>query len=141
MRICEESALGRQYPECEPEWVELTECYRQAPDSAFTCVRDYSQPLNSLCLEQRRTANYCVSERAGVCFDQCVREVEACGGTLSDCEWQCDVETEEECATEQLEFDRCLLEEPVVCPAEGSPDCLDDLRCCEPLVALLACTG
>ena len=139
--ICEESALGRQYPECEPEWVELTECYRQAPDSAFTCVKDYSQPLNSLCLEQRRAANYCVSERAGLCFDRCVRDVEACGGTLSDCEWQCSVEIEDGCAAERLALDRCLLEEPVVCRAEGSPDSPDDLRCCERQVALFDCAG
>lgn len=134
---CEETALGRQYPECEPEWLTLSECYREAPVSAFTCVEDYSQPSNSLCLDERRAANYCVSERTGLCFDRCVREVEECGGTLVGCEEQCWVSTEG-CDAEQLELDRCLVEAPVVCSAGESPG---DLRCCEQLVLLLECAG
>lgn len=134
---CEETALGRQYPECEPEWIALSECYRDAPDSAFTCVDDHSEPSNSVCLEARRAANYCVSERTGLCFDRCVREVETCGGTLADCEHRCSIATDG-CETEQLELDRCLVQAPVECNA-GSPAA--DLPCCEPLVARLRCAG
>ena len=137
---CEATSLGRQHPECEPEWVTLTECYREAPDSSFTCVNDYSEPLNSLCLEERRTANYCVSERNGVCFDQCIRKAEACGGGLGNCEWECTQATEG-CETEELELHRCLLQEPVICRAEGSPELPDDLQCCEEFVAFLECDG
>lgn len=138
--ICEDTALGRQHPECEREWITLSGCYRGAPDSAFTCVDDYSQPLNTLCLEERRAANYCVSERTGVCFDQCVREVVVCGGALGDCEWECSLSSAG-CDREQLELDRCLLEHPVVCHAGGSPESPEVVHCCEPLVALLECVG
>ena len=135
--ICEETALGRRHPECEPAWISLSECYRDAPDSAFTCVDDYSEPSNTLCLEERRAANYCVSERTGACFDACVREVEACGGTLADCEERCGTPVAG-CEQEDLEFQRCLADAPVLCSASGSPD---DVPCCEPLVALLECAG
>lgn len=134
---CEENALGRQHPACEPEWIRLSECYRDAPDSAFTCVQDYSEPSNSLCLDERRAAHYCVSELAGSCFDRCVREVETCGGTLADCEQHCSGTTEG-CETEQLDFERCLVQAPVVCSSGGS---LAEPACCEPLVALLRCAG
>ncbi|HEY6724265.1 MAG TPA: hypothetical protein VI197_09540 [Polyangiaceae bacterium] len=134
---CEETALGRQHPECESAWITLSQCYRDAPDSAFSCLDDYSEPENSLCLEERRAGAYCVSERAGLCFDKCVREVEACGGMLADCEYQCSASVAG-CETEQLELDRCLEHAPVTCRTDEQPA---DVPCCEPLVALLRCAG
>lgn len=134
---CEETALGRRYPACEPAWITLTECYRAAPDSDFTCIDDYSEPSNTLCLDERRAANYCVSEGQGLCFDKCVRRVEACGGTLGDCEEECSTATDG-CVAEQIEYDRCLVKAPVECSTGVAPS---ELQCCEQLVALLECAG
>lgn len=137
---CEATALGRRFPRCEPEWIAVTDCYLQAPDSDFVCVGGYSQPLDSVCLEARRQANYCVSEHTGLCFDHCVREVELCGGSLTDCEWNCASSTPG-CDSEQLELDRCLSAAPIVCMEDGSAESVDDIQCCEPWVELLDCFG
>ncbi|HEU5073489.1 MAG TPA: hypothetical protein VFU02_04940 [Polyangiaceae bacterium] len=140
---CEETALGRQHPQCEPEWITLGECYRDAPDSAFTCVEEHSEASNTLCVAERRAANYCVSEQAGLCFDQCVRETEVCGGVLGHCEEECSLiaEATDGCNGERLELDRCLVQAPVACGAPGSSESSAQLYCCKPLVALLECAG
>lgn len=140
---CENGALGRRHPNCEPDWITLSECYRDAPDSAFTCVEERSEPSNTLCSQERRAANYCVSEQAGLCFDQCVREAEACGGVLAHCEEECSLiaETTKGCNPERLELDRCLVQAPIACGAHASSESSAELYCCEPLVALLECAG
>lgn len=137
---CEATALGRRFPRCEPEWLELTDCYLQAPDSAFVCVADYSQPLDSVCLEERRRANYCVSETTGLCFDQCVRKTEMCGGSLTDCEWECSSSTTG-CDSQQIELYRCISEVAIVCVPDGSAESVDDRACCEPWGQLVECLG
>lgn len=134
---CEADALGRRHPECEASWLALSECYRNAPNGAFSCVDGYSRPSNTVCLNERRAANYCVSERMGSCFDKCVREAEACGSALATCEHECST-TSEDCEQEHLELDRCLSKAPVLCDSAGPPG---ELPCCEPLVSLLRCAG
>jgi len=132
---CEATAVGRRFPRCEPEWIELTDCYLEAPNSAFVCVADHSQPSDSVCLEQRRQANYCVSELTGLCFDHCVRAVEMCGGSLTDCEWKCSSSTHG-CDSQQIDLYRCLSEKAIVCGSEESVP-----GCCEPWLQLLECLG
>lgn len=134
--ICEDTALGRRIPRCEPEWIELGKCYRRAPDSDFICVRGYSQPQNTVCLAERRRLNYCVSERSGVCFDNCVRTSLACDEQLSDCEWTCPWPIED-CEKEQHRYEVCEAEHPVECTE--APE--NTANCCNEALALLECAG
>ena len=118
VRDCEKS---RPSPaKCATTWQALDDCYGATDASAFICVDNHSQPT-SVCLPERRTVTECLAPGSGPCFDECVRQVETCGATLSDCESNCRAPAPG-CASTANVFYACLQKYPTECHAWGEPD-------------------
>jgi hypothetical protein len=137
---CEDEAIGRRLPRCEPAWRSLIECYRGAPASDFSCLEDESQP-GLVCLEQRLALARCASPLAGQCLDVCLREARECDRYDLACEERCDLLLSP-CDGEQRALYECQLAAPVDCvlPEEETRD-LDEIPCLAEIGALLECAG
>jgi hypothetical protein len=139
---CERSATGRMHPECEPEWVSLTECYRAEPQTSFICTPgEGTSAPREVCLSERAALAGCVSSGASTCFENCVTEVNECGGRLVTCEQSC-THPAAGCEVEQQELDECKVGKPVYCggPEEDSRK-PEDIPCLAEIGALLECAG
>ena len=139
---CERSATGRMHPECEPEWVTLTECYRAQPQTSFLCTpgEDKSAP-REVCLAERAALAGCAEPGASTCFENCVAEVNACGGRLVACEQAC-TQPAAGCEVEQQNLEECKLGKPLYCGSpEEDPRKPEDIPCLAEIGALLECAG
>jgi hypothetical protein len=137
---CEEEAIGRRFPRCEPAWQSLIECYRRAPASDFVCVEDESRP-GLVCLMERSSLAECASPLTGQCLDVCLRESRECERLEFACEERC-AQLPGPCDTEQRALYECQLSSPADCqPPETDTRELDDIPCLPEIGALLSCAG
>jgi hypothetical protein len=136
---CEENAVGRRMPRCEPPWHELTACYRAAPDSDFLCVADETRP--PICAPERIALANCVSPTTGSCVASCLREAAECPQPARDCESDCRLLTPG-CDAADRALYQCRLAQPVDCRAPG-PDRrpLEQIPCLPETLTLLQCAG
>jgi len=134
---CEGRALARRWPACEQLWLDLIECYRAAPDSAFQCVDGESRPL-PICVGQRVALGSCMSPVRGACIEVCLREALECGEPARRCEAQC--RTTPGCEDREQALYKCQLNGPVDCvePATETRD-PSDIPCLAEIGALLQC--
>jgi hypothetical protein len=135
---CEDRALARRWPRCEPHWLELIECYRRAPDSAFQCIDDESRPL-PVCVDERVALGACMAPERGPCLEVCFREAVECGDLARRCEARCR-STPPGCEDRELALYKCQLNEPVDCvdPAMETRD-VSEIPCIAEIGALLEC--
>ena len=135
---CEGRALARRWPRCEPLWLDLIECYRDAPDSGFQCIEDESRPL-PICIDQRVALAACMSPVRGSCMEVCLRDAVACNDPERRCEGICRA-TPPGCEDREAILYRCQLSQP--------PDCVDpemdtrplgDIPCIAEIGALFQC--
>src|SRR6185295_10998859 len=98
-----------------------------------------SQP-GRICLSERRDLSECLSPGSGACFDQCLRQADACGGSLSDCEAGCHAPSPG-CELVSHAYQACLLTYPVECRAwfEADPRQPEDVPCYYEALDVLAC--
>ena len=118
-------------------WLDLIECYRAAPDSAFQCVDGESRPL-PICVGQRVALGSCMSPVRGACIEVCLREALECGEPARRCEAQC--RTTPGCEDREQALYKCQLNGPVDCvePATETRD-PSDIPCLAEIGALLQC--
>jgi hypothetical protein len=135
---CEERSLGRRFPRCEPEWLELTECYRAAPDAGFMCVDEESRPL-PICIPERVALSGCVAPQRGQCIAVCLREALECAEPERLCEARCR-QRQPGCQREEEALYSCQLDAPVSCV---DPETLDpsEIPCLAEIGVLLGCAG
>ncbi|HKY39472.1 MAG TPA: hypothetical protein VJN18_26215 [Polyangiaceae bacterium] len=117
----------------------LVQCYADSKPGTFSCVDDQVH-VGSVCLDERRVLDECLMPGSGPCFDECVRQSEACDVWLDECEDTCR-HPPLGCEATSQQYSSCLLNYPVECrewlqtptrPAEEVP-------CYEQALALLAC--
>jgi hypothetical protein len=137
---CEDRSIGRRFPRCEPEWLTLTECYRQQPDSAFSCVEDESRP-GPICIPERVRLSACAIPLRGQCLEACLREARDCGRPGLACEARCRSQPPG-CDEQQRDLYTCQLAQPADCRA-GENDTRDvsEIPCIAEIGALLECAG
>jgi hypothetical protein len=135
---CEDRSLGRRFPRCEPEWLELTECYRAASDADFMCVEEESRPL-PICIPERVALNACVSPLRGQCLAVCLREALTCGEPERLCEASCRPRAPG-CDDEEGALYACQLREPVLCQDPETVEA-SAIPCLAEIGALLDCAG
>jgi hypothetical protein len=135
---CEDRAIGRRFPRCEPLWLELAACYRAAPDASFMCVEGESRP-RPICIPERVALSACASARRGACLAVCLREALACERPERLCEAQCRPRPPG-CNDEEMTLYACQLKEPVLCE---DPETLepDQIPCLAEIGVLLECAG
>jgi hypothetical protein len=137
---CEEKAIGRRVPRCEPPWRALTDCYRAAPDGDFRCVADESHPL-PICAPERTALADCVSPTTGSCVASCLREAAECPQPARDCEDECRFLTPGCDAAERALY-QCRLAQAVDCRAPGADQRPpEQIPCLPETLTLLACAG
>jgi hypothetical protein len=136
VRDCEE---GRAGDGCEPAWRRLDDCYAAADASTFTCVDGHSQP-GRVCLSDRRALSECLAPTSGPCFDQCLRQADECGVSLSDCEADCHEPTAG-CELASRDYNACLLLQPTECRPwfEPDPRPFEEIPCRYEALGVLAC--
>lgn len=137
---CEEKAVGRRIPRCEPPWRALGDCYRAAPDSDFLCVADESRPL-PICGPERIALADCISPTTGSCVASCLREAAECPQPARACESECRLLTPGCDAADRALYE-CRLTQPVDCRSSG-PDQrpAEQIPCLAETLTLLACAG
>ena len=137
---CEDRSIGRRFPRCEPEWLELTECYRAEPDSSFLCVEDESRP-RPVCIQERVALTECAFPLRGQCLEVCLREARDCGRPELLCEARCR-SLPPGCDDEQRELYACQLALPSDCQApETDTRDISEIPCISEIGALLECAG
>jgi hypothetical protein len=137
VRDCEERQVVAG---CEPERRTLNDCYAAADVSSYTCVNDHSEP-GHVCLAERRALSECLAPTSGPCFDQCVRQTDECGATLSDCEAGCH-EPPAGCELASHDYNACLLRYPNECRPwlEPDPRPAAEIPCRDEALGTLACS-
>jgi len=137
---CEDRSLGRRFPRCEPEWLELTECYRRVPDSDFLCVEEESRP-GPICIDERVALTACAFPLRGDCLAVCLREARDCGRPELACDARCRLQPPG-CDDEQRALYACQLAQPVDCQApETDTRDVSEIPCITEIGALLECAG
>ena len=136
---CEDRATRRP-ARCEPAWLELTECYRQAADEDFLCVEEESRP-RPICVDERVALSSCTSELRGTCLQVCLREAIACGTPEVRCEARCFPQNPG-CEERERALYECQLQHPPDCEAP-EPDTRDpsEIPCLLEIGVLLDCAG
>jgi hypothetical protein len=136
VRDCENSPVSGA---CQAARATLTACYAAVDSHAFACVNDRSQPT-SVCLPERRAVSECLAPGSGACLDQCARQAEACGASLSDCEAGC-AEPAPGCEEASIVYNTCLLGVPVECRGLFEPDTrpIEDIPCGYEAIAAYIC--
>jgi hypothetical protein len=136
VRDCESD---RASDACDGAWQALDECYADAAANAFVCVDDRSQP-GRVCLPERRALSECLAPASGPCFDECVRQVDACGATLSDCEAGCHAPAPG-CDGVAHDYYACLVTFPAECRSSSEPDPrrAEQVPCANEFVDLWTC--
>lgn len=136
---CEERAIGRRFPRCEPEWLELTECYRSAADADFVCVEEESRP-RPICIDERVALTACAFPLRGQCLAACLREARDCGTPELECEARCRSQPPG-CDEQQRALYACQLEQPAYCGSGENPRDVSQIPCIVEIGALLECAG
>jgi hypothetical protein len=137
---CEDRALARRWPRCEPRWLELIECYRRAPDSAFQCLDDESRPL-PVCIAERVALGACMAPVRGPCLEVCFREAVECGEPGRRCEARCR-STPPGCEDLEQALYKCQLNGPVDCvDPELETRSVSEIPCIAEIGALLECAS
>lgn len=115
-------------------------CLLALDASAFTCEDDASR-VPDACLEERRALTGCFAPGAEFCFDECVRQAEACDGSLVDCEADC-LKPTSRCQSASNVYGRCLQDFPVECHEWLEPDQRpdDEIPCRDEALWLLGCS-
>jgi hypothetical protein len=139
VRDCEESNAAVVPAGCEQAFRARNDCLSRTAPSAFVCEDNRSR-IPDICLDERRAFGECLAPGSGACFDQCLRQVEACGARLTDCEAACN-RPEPGCEAASISFNTCLLEYPVECRAwlEEDPRPEQEIPCFYESLAVLAC--
>jgi len=139
VRDCEKANTATVRDRCAAAWRARDDCWLTAAPSAFSCQDKHSK-IADICLDERRAFAECVSPGSGSCFDQCVRQAQACGSTLSDCEAGCSNPTPA-CRSASVAFNTCLLGYPVDCGNGSEPDTRDPAHtpCYYEALGVLAC--
>jgi hypothetical protein len=124
---------------CDETQRAVAACYAAVDAADFACVNDHSQP-GSICLPERRALSECLAPGSGACFDQCVRQAEACGTSLSDCEAGCQEPTPG-CEQASNAYNTCLLDVPVECRDFFEPDTrpIEEIPCGDEGIAAFVC--
>ena len=137
VRDCEKARAGGA---CAPAWRTLDDCYAAADASAFACVNDRSDPGNT-CLPERRALSECLVPTSGPCFDECVRQVDACAANQADCEADC-LQPAPGCELAAHDYKACLLRYPVECHDwfEPDPRPQDEIPCFNEALTVLGCS-
>jgi hypothetical protein len=137
---CEERAIGRRFPRCEPEWLELTECYRRSPDADFLCVEEESRP-RPICIDERVALTACAFPLRGQCLAACLREARDCGRPELACEARCRSQPPG-CDEPQRALYACQLGQPADCwSGEDDTRVVSEIPCIAEIGALLECAG
>jgi len=135
---CEASAVGRRVPRCEPPWLALIDCYRQARDADFRCLEQRSRP-GAICLPERLALAECVSPSAARCLLSCLREASECPQSERDCDSECQTATPG-CQDRERALYDCRLAAAVDCRAPGADErSLDQIPCLTETLQLLEC--
>lgn len=136
---CESRGFLRQAPECGQAWDARNACYLEAAGSEFTCVEDLSAPSGDLCMDERRALIGCVSPLASLCFENCVRDQDTCGGDPGRCDEDC-LAQDNRCEERAAAFFRCALRAPVSCiPPEDDDRMPEEIPCLGEIGAWFAC--
>jgi hypothetical protein len=137
VRDCE-NADGPASGDCRDVRRASDACLLDAAQSAFTCEDDKTR-VPQLCLEERRLVSECLAPGSGVCFDECVRQAEACGENLSDCESACIFP--DPCRAETFAYATCLQDFPVECHVWFGEETreAEDIPCRDEALRVLAC--
>lgn len=138
VRDCESD---RSAHTCASAWQTLDDCYVGADARAFVCVNDRSRP-GPVCLPERRALSECLVPGGGPCFDECVRQANACGATLNDCEAACHTPAPG-CGGIAHDYYACLATFPVECHAwfEADPRSPEDVPCYSEAVGFWVCSS
>ena len=114
---------------CAAEQRRLNDCYAATDASEFQCVNERSQP-GPVCLPERRALSECLAPTSGPCFDECLRQADECGATLTDCEARCQRPTVG-CELASHDYNACLLQLPTECRPWLEPDTrkFEDIPC------------
>jgi hypothetical protein len=135
---CEERAIGRRFPRCEPEWLELTACYRRSPDADFLCVEEESRP-RPVCIDERVALTACAFPLRGQCLAACLREARDCGRPELACEARCRSQPPG-CDEQQRALYVCQLGQPADCwSGENDMRDVSEIPCIAEIGALLEC--
>lgn len=136
VRECEQRRPPR---DCDPALEALADCYARRSPSEFYCEDDKTR-IGPVCLGERRELAECSLPGSGPCFDECVRQQDACQASLDDCERAC-LHPAPRCRDASQRYSACLLGFPVECrdwlePETRSPE---DVPCFDEALAVLAC--
>ena len=139
VRDCESAGSAAAPASCDAAWRARNACFLTAAASVFVCEDKHSK-LPDICLDERRALTDCLAPGSSVCFDECLRQVEACGANLLDCETAC-AHPNPACADALVSYDTCLLDYPVECRGwlEADPRSPDEIPCINEALAVLAC--
>lgn len=138
VRDCEEAA-GVEAAHCAKAWQARNDCLLRADAGKFYC-QDNRSRIPDICRDERRALSECASPGSGPCFDECLRQVESCQATLTECEAGCR-QPSPACQAASNIYSRCLADYPVECrdffmTETRAPE---DIPCFYEALGLLAC--
>jgi hypothetical protein len=119
---------------------DLDDCWLRLDVSVFACVDHHTRLPDDQCLDERRALSECLEPGSAPCFDECLRQVKACGAVLSDCESACQHQ-DPACASTNFAYQACLQDFPVECHTWGEPETRqpEDIPCFDLALEVLAC--
>jgi hypothetical protein len=139
VRDCEKSDSAAARAACDEAWRARDDCFLRVERGTFTCEENKSR-IPDICIDERRALGECLAPGSGACFDQCLRQVEACGTKLPDCQAACS-QPSPGCQAVASAYYTCLKDYPVGCRSWFEQDTRrpDDIPCFYEALAVLAC--